>query len=157
MSHAILAVFLVLGSVDGRIVDFRTQQPIANVEVRATSPTVDRTTHTDAHGDFALRNLPAGEYKLSFVHPLYFANSLAVLTIAAGQETHLQVSLKRALYTIDGGFRLHPYGWPVRPGVMADTYFLGGGMPIFGGPPNVFGAIPFVPGVLLGIGPRMMR
>ncbi len=156
MSHVVLAVFLAFGSVDGRIVEFGSQQPIANVEVRAISPDAVRTAHSDAHGDFALRNLPPGRYELSFSHPLYFANSLAALTVSAGQAAHLEVALKREFYIIDG-FRVHPYGWLVRPGVTADTYLLGGGMPIFGGPPNAFGSVRFVPGVLFGAGPRMMH
>jgi hypothetical protein len=48
------------GALNGHLVDFRNQLPLANVRVHAISPSADRVTHTDSHGDFVLLDLPSG-------------------------------------------------------------------------------------------------
>src|SRR5579864_2011690 len=109
------------GALNGRVVDFRTQLPIADVEIRAISPSTQRVTHTDSRGDFVFLDLQPGSYEVSFTHRLYAPNSFAALFIPPGEEIHVLVALKRAFYIIDG-LRPTPVGWFVRPGVTADVY-----------------------------------
>ena len=145
-----------IGALSGRVVDFGTQLPLANVEVRAISPSVQRVTRTDSHGNFVFLDLPPGPYEVSFAHALYAGNVFTALFIPAGVEIHVQVALKRAFYIIDG-FRPIPVGWLVRPGVTADVYRFNARVPGMGSPGSAFGFFPAVPGLTFGSAPRMMR
>ena len=144
------------GALNGRVVDFMTQQPLANVEVRAVAPSADRMVHTNACGDFVMLNLPPDTYRVTFKMALYYLNGFSVLEISAGEETHVQVALKRQFWLIDG-LRPRPIGVLVRPGVTGDIYNLNNNVPVMAPPVNAFSLLEFVPGITFGVAPRAIR
>ncbi|MEA2490706.1 MAG: large repetitive protein, partial [Acidobacteriota bacterium] len=72
----------------GTVRDAKTQQPLANVEVRVSvqESNVSWAKLTDAKGNYSRADLPPGSYRLSFLHPAYTAE-LTEVGLAAGAAT----------------------------------------------------------------------
>lgn len=78
----------------GTVLDARTQEPLFDVRVTATSAEPERVwlalTHTN--GVYRLRELPAGRYAVRFERESFQASTLAV-TVTAGQLSRLDAQL----------------------------------------------------------------
>ena len=96
----LLATLAVLGAEDGSITGVvRDEQgaPIAGAQVTATgenSPTPLSTT-SDAQGTFHLASLPAGDYRLQTAHDGFVTGLSAVISVAAGAQVAMPVTLSR--------------------------------------------------------------
>lgn len=92
-------------SIAGRVVAADSGAPIRRAEVRAMSTSsISRLTTTDADGRYELRNLPAGEYRVTvsrsgFVTLGYGqrrpSEASAVITLAEGQRVAANLALPR--------------------------------------------------------------
>lgn len=80
-------------ALEGSVTDSTTGRPLPDAEVYLSG--TSHSAMTDAHGRFAMRELPAGEYTLGFMHPKL--DSLGVLarprrvTLARGETTAVRL------------------------------------------------------------------
>ncbi len=80
---ACVAQAQVAGTIGGTVVDARTGQPLATVDIR-TAEAEYRTT-SDAQGRFTIRDVPPGQYTLTFTRSVY--QRLSENVRLAGTET----------------------------------------------------------------------
>ena len=82
------------GSVTGSVIDSKTQETLigVNVILRGTI----RGTITDMHGNFQLKEIPAGRYDLTFSLIGYNADTVYQIPIQPNKELHLAIHLAQA-------------------------------------------------------------
>lgn len=146
------------GGITGRVLEARTQQPVAGVAVTVSAPSARATTVTDASGTFHFLTLPPDTYTLSFAKAGYEPVTQAGFTVVADQIQSYTASLIPALKTI-GHVVSQSGGSLVKPGTTGDVYSINAtgqqaaaGLTGPGSLNNAYGAIASVPGVSLDTG-----
>jgi TonB-dependent receptor len=79
------------GSVDGKIIDHKTQETIVGANVVIEGTTVGSSTDID--GNFTISNLKPGTYNIVVSFVTYKTQTIADVVVEAGKKTTLSVSL----------------------------------------------------------------
>ncbi len=112
------------GGLNGSVRDAQSGAPVAGAQVTISSPSqVERAT-TDASGRYTFISLGPDTYTLSAQHDGYDVQSIAGVTIFAGQTQSIQISLQKTLKTIANVTARSPLS-VVRPGTGTDVYSVG--------------------------------
>ena len=88
----------------GKVTKTGTEEPIIGAIVRAMDPhdtTKVKGTFTDNHGQFSLKNLEAGEYRVRFSCVGFVAKTISPISITVGDTMKLNVALDSKLIDID--------------------------------------------------------
>lgn len=144
------------GALAGRVVDDKTQAPIAGVRVTAASPSQVVTTTTDAGGGFRFLSLAPDTYVVSAERPGYVNANLAGVTVLADQTQVLaSIALGKDLGVI-ARVRSRAGTNLVRAGTTSDVYSVNAAgaeaAQAIGGPGglnNAYSAIASVPGAVV--------
>ena len=88
------------GSITGTVTDGVTKKPLANVGVRAASPSQSQSTATNAHGFFVLQNLSPDTYIVSAESGGYQTVVVDGITVQQDLNVPLNLTLAGALKTI---------------------------------------------------------
>jgi hypothetical protein len=95
-----LSAALAFAVVFGQITDKTTGQPLAGVEVLALRAGVHApVAYTDANGNYRLRNVPPGRYRIS-ISSSDVPNEIFPLTIGAHETSH-RLDLVACSITLD--------------------------------------------------------
>lgn len=113
-----------IGSLDGKVSDASTQQPVGEVTIRI--PDLRRGAVTDIHGKFRLDRIPAGRYLVGFHKKRFEAKHLWV-TFPAAQplEIQLEQAIPGAEVTVSATpWATHPLEAPQQTGSIAQEEVL---------------------------------
>lgn len=119
---------VMFAALSARVVDAKTNVPLADVKVTAYpqgSTVAESTTMTDSQGQFTLTGLRGGEYRLLFERSGY-PRSLAG-GIGVKPHDHLVLISSFALQSktrLDKARLVDPCGSLVQPGQVADVYVI---------------------------------
>lgn len=146
------------GGITGRVVDARTQAPIAGVTVTASSPSQQSTTTSDATGTYRFLSLTPDTYTITFSAAGYDTVSQPGISVFADQTQTNNVSLTKTLKTI-AHVTSQAASNLVKSGTTSDVYSVNSaqqqatqGLTGPGSLNNAYGAIQSVPGVQLDSG-----
>lgn len=101
LTPAALAAGGTEGNITGSVINRETQQPVADVQVAATSPSGSYKSTTDASGHFTILGLPSDTYRLSFSRQNFLPETLGGVTVIGDQTVNVgAVRLTTNLKTI---------------------------------------------------------
>ncbi|HEU4564658.1 MAG TPA: SusC/RagA family TonB-linked outer membrane protein [Gemmatimonadaceae bacterium] len=86
------------GTIRGRVTDAATQRPISDVQIAVTGANVGAASGAD--GAYTITNVPAGARTVQF-RRIGYAPVARPVTITAGAETRLDVTLAEAAFSLD--------------------------------------------------------
>jgi len=86
------------GTITGRVVDARTQEPLATVQV--TIPALSRGVLTGADGRYSLTNVPAGVHNVR-AQAIGFTTINSTVTLAAGGSAVMEFQLEQTALNLD--------------------------------------------------------
>jgi hypothetical protein len=83
------------GSITGKIIDARTQKPVVNAVITATSPSAqgEQTVISDEDGEFEIETLPPGTYLLHLEKEYYKPLNHAGVAVHSGETARSDVEL----------------------------------------------------------------
>jgi hypothetical protein len=83
------------GVITGTVSDATTKQPLADLVVTATSPTMDgeQVVVTDASGQYRIPNLPAGDYSLRFEKEMFLPHSRSKIRLREDRTLRVNVEV----------------------------------------------------------------
>lgn len=87
-----------MGSVEGRIVDSQTNEPIVYANVFMSGTTIGSTTNDD--GEYKIRSIPEGNYKL-VISVVGYESISKIIRVNNNDELVLDFELKRKVYELD--------------------------------------------------------
>ena len=141
------------GGITGRVVDVRSNSPLAGVLVTANSPSQSARSTTDASGTFRFLSLSPDTYTLSFTKEGYDPVTQPGLTVVADQVQTYNASMLKTLRTI-ARVTAQSAASLVKPGTTSDVYSINAagqqsrqGAAGPGSLNNAYGAIASAPGV----------
>ncbi len=87
------------GAIRGLVIDSLHGRALGNAEVLAEGKTV-KITHTDSTGNFSIKGVPAGKYRLAVSHPLLDTLSISLVTpdffVVADSMTFVRLAVPSA-------------------------------------------------------------
>lgn len=112
------------GLVSGTVTDDKTHAPIANVDVKAISPSASFNAVTDAKGHYAFLSMLPDNYTLSYTLKGYQPASQVVVVLNGSQNT-VNITLSKSLKTI-ATTHARSAGSAFQHGMTIDTYTVTG-------------------------------
>ncbi len=112
------------GGLTGTVVDSQSRAPIGGAQVTISSPTQVEHATTDASGRYTFISLGPDTYTLSVAREGYDVQSIAGVTVFAGQTLNIPVAMQKSLKTIANVTSRSPLS-VVRAGTGTDVYSVG--------------------------------